>query len=162
MQSHELLHEVFKQTSIKQVSADLGLSLSMIYKWAEPDDGTGSGAVNPLDRIETLVRTTGDERLVQWICERAGGFFIKNPKTSWPHAHYLIPATNMIVQEFADLLAVIATAAGDNVISKDESRKIRDRWEELKSVTEGFVRCCEEGNFARMKEVASESSVTRR
>jgi hypothetical protein len=162
MQSHELLHEVFKQTSIKQVSADLGLSLSMVYKWAEPDDGTGSGAVNPLDRIETLVRTTGDERLVQWICERAGGFFIKNPKTSWPHAHFLIPATNRIVQEFADLLAVIATAAGDNCISTDESRKIRDRWEELKSVTEGFVRCCEEGNFSRLKDVASESPVTRK
>ena len=162
MQSHELLHEVFSKTSVKQVSADLGLSLSMVYKWAEPDDGTGSGAVNPLDRIETLVRSTNDARLVQWICERAGGFFIKNPKTSWPHAHFLIPATNMIVQEFADLLAVIATAAGDNHISKEESRKIRDRWEELKTVTEGFVRCCEEGNFSRMKEVAGESAVTRK
>jgi hypothetical protein len=57
---------------------------------------------------------------------------------------------------------VVATAAGDNLISKDESRQIRDRWEELKSVTEGFVRCCEEGNFARMKEVAGESAVTRK
>jgi len=162
MQSHELLHEVFSRTSVKQVSADLGLSLSMVYKWAEPDDGTGSGAVNPLDRIETLVRSTGDERLVQWICERAGGFFIKNPKTSWPHPHFLIPATNRIVQEFADLLAVVATAAGDNHISKEESRKIRERWEELKCVTEGFVRCCEEGNFSRLREAAGESAVTRK
>jgi len=162
MQSHELLHEVFSRTSVKQVSADLGLSLSMVYKWAEPDDGTGSGAVNPLDRIETLVRSTGDERLVQWICERAGGFFIKNPKTNWPHPHFLIPATNRIVQEFADLLAVVATAAGDNHISKEESRKIRERWEELKSVTEGFVRCCEEGNFSRLREAAGESVVTRK
>ncbi len=152
MQSHELLREVFDRTSVKQVAADLGLSLSMVYKWAEPDDGTGSGAVNPLDRIETLVRTTGDERLVQWVCERAGGFFIKNPKTNWPHPHFLIPATNRIVQEFADLLAVVATAAGDNYISKEESRKIRERWEELKSVTEGFVRCCEDGNFSRLRD----------
>ncbi len=154
MQSHELLREVFDRTSVKQVAADLGLSLSMVYKWAEPDDDTGSGAVNPLDRIETLVRTTADERLVQWVCERAGGFFIKNPKTHWPHPHFLIPATNRIVQEFADLLAVVATAAGDNHISKEEARKIRERWEELKSVTEGFVRCCEDGNFSRLRDAS--------
>ena len=43
MQSHELLREVLKTSSAKQVAADLGLSLSMIYKWAEPDEGTGSG-----------------------------------------------------------------------------------------------------------------------
>jgi len=151
MQSHELLREVFQRCSAKQVSADLGLSLSMIYKWAEPDDGTGSGAANPLDRIEGLVRCTNDPRLVQWICERAGGFFIKNPKANWPHPHFLIPATNQIVQEFADLLSVIATAAGDNHISKQEAKDIRARWEELKSVTEGFVRCCEEGNFTPLK-----------
>ena len=32
-----------------------------------------------------------------------------------------------------------------------EAEQIRARWEELKSVTEGFVACCEEGNFAPLK-----------
>jgi hypothetical protein len=152
MHSHELLREVLQKCGVKQVAAQMGLSLSMIYKWSEPvHSETGSGANNPLDRIETLLRCSGDLRLVQWICERAGGFFIKNPKAHWPHPDFLIPATNQIVQEFADLLAVIATAAGDNHISSDEAEKIRARWEELKSVTEGFVRCCEEGNFSKLK-----------
>jgi hypothetical protein len=53
----------------------------------------------------------------------------------------------MIVEEFADMLAVIARAATDNTITKEEAGDIRGRWEELKSVTEGFVRCCEAGNF---------------
>ena len=152
MQSHELLREVLQKTSAKQVAADLGLSLSMIYKWAEPDDGSGSGAVNPLDRIETLFRSTGDTRVVQWICQRAGGFFILNPKTNKPHPDYLIPATNEIVQEFADLLAVIAVAAADNQITPGEAANIRARWEELKTVTEGFVACCEEGNFSPLRD----------
>lgn len=152
MQSHELLREVLQKTSAKQVSADLGLSLSMIYKWAEPDEGDGSGTVNPLDRIEALLRSTSDTRLVQWICQRAGGFFILNPKTHKPHPSFLIPATNEIVQEFADLLAVIATAAADNHITSNEARNIRARWEELKTVTECFVACCEEGNFSALKE----------
>lgn len=151
MQSHELLREVLQQTSAKQVAADLGLSLSMIYKWAEPDEGDGSGAANPLDRIEALLRSTGDNRIVQWICQRAGGFFILNPQTTKPHPDYLIPATNEIVQEFADLLSVIAFAAADNQITRKEADSIRARWEELKSVTESFVACCEGGNFAALK-----------
>jgi len=150
MHSHELLREVIHATGPKQVAADLGLSLSLIYKWAEPNQ-EGSGAANPLDRIEQLIRATNDPRLAQWLCEKAGGFFIHNPRTLHPHPDYLIPATNQIVQEFADLLAVIATAAGDNHINKTESRDIRRRWEELKTVTESFVRCCEEGNFSRLR-----------
>lgn len=152
MQSHELLKEVLKKTSAKQIAADLGLSLSLIYKWAEPPvDETGSGANNPLDRIEQLLRITGDERIAQWVCERAGGFFIRNPRSK-PHPYLLIPSTNSIVQEFADMLGVIAVAAADNTISKEEAKAIRRRWEDLKSVTEGFVHASEEGNFAALKQ----------
>ena len=92
---------------------------------------------------------------MQWICQRAGGFFIANPKSRRAHPDYLIPATNEIIQEFADLLAVIATAAADNHISSDEAKKIRSRWEDLKSVTECFVQCCEEGNFTPLKQMQS-------
>ena len=70
MHSHELLKEVLKKTSAKQISADMGLSLSLIYKWAEPpQDETGSGANNPLDRIEQLLRITNDERIAQFFEE---------------------------------------------------------------------------------------------
>src|SRR6266516_483547 len=131
MESHELLQEVFQKCSAKQVAGELGLSLSMIYKWAEPHDGGGRRAANPLDRIEALVHCTHDARIVHWICERAGGFFIKNPKATWPHPIHLMPATNQI--------------------TKQESKNIRARWEELKCVTEGVVRCCEEGNLTPIR-----------
>ena len=156
MQSHEILREVIQKGNAKEIASQMGLSLSLIYKWTEPDEQNGSGAVNPLDRVEMLFNSTQDTRLIQWICERAGGFFIKNPKAVWPHPDFLIPATNQIVQEFADLLAVIAAAAADNTISKQESKNIRGRWEELKSVTEGFVHCCEEGNFSPLKKAVAE------
>ena len=152
MESHELLREVFDKKSAKEVSADLELSTSMIYKWAQPSENEG-GVENPLDRIEALIRSTGDQRLVQWICQRAGGFFILNPKNA-PHPGFLIPATNQIVHEFADLLAVIATTAADNQITATESKQIRARWEALKSVTEGFVASCEQGNFDKLRRQA--------
>jgi len=158
MKSHELLREVIEKCSPKQMAADLGVSLSLIYKWAEPQEETGSGATNPLDRVEAILRCTNDDRIVQWLCERRGGFFIKNPKIHWPHPESLVPATNEIVQEFADMLSAIALAAGDNKISKQEARNIRARWEELKQVTELFVHCCENGNFAEIREKAEKEA----
>jgi len=161
MQSHEVLKEVLKKTSAKQISAEMGLSLSLIYKWAEPpQDETGSGANNPLDRIEQLLRITNDPRIAQWVCEQAGGFYIINPKVK-PDAKQLIPSTNSIVQEFADMLGAIAVAAADSAISKDEAKAIRRRWEDLKSVTEGFVRNSEEGNFSAIKQVVAVRENTR-
>jgi hypothetical protein len=162
MHSYELLREVFEKKAPKQVAADLGLSLSMVYKWAEPPNhASGSGTGNPLDRIEALLTSTGDHRLVQWICQRAGGFFIQNPKHT-PHPHFLIPATNQIVQEFADLLHVIAAATADEKITQVEAKEIRARWEELKTVTEGFVACCEEGNFSVLRNHADKRMPTNR
>ncbi len=150
MESHELLREVLQNANPKETAAELGLSLSMVYKWAEPPDQK-SGAANPLDRVAMLYKSTQDPRIVQWLCEAAGGFFIKNPKTSHSHPAFLVPAMNEVVQEFADLLSVMAAAASDSQITKAEAQAIRARWEKLKSVTEGFVQCCEEGNFRSVK-----------
>ena len=152
MESHQLLKEVFDKISPKQISDDMGLSSSMIYKWAQPQGESASGTANPLDRIEALLKCTKDPRIVQWICQRAGGFFITNPATAQPQPYYLIPATNEIIQEFADMLAEIASAAADNEISEKEAKNIRARWEELKSVTECFVSCCEAGTFSKIPE----------
>lgn len=153
MQSHELFREVFENKKPKEIAADLGLSSSMIYKWGEPNTA-GSGIGNPLDRMEALLKSTGDHRLVQWVCQRAGGFFILNPRNT-PHPHHLIPATNQIVQEFADLLHVIADATANEQVSQAEAKQIRARWEELKSVTECFVAGCEEGDFAKVRNHAA-------
>lgn len=146
MESHEVLRETLKAASAKQVAADMNLSLSLVYKWAEQPTAD-SPASNPLDRIDQLLRCTRDVRILQWLCERSGGFFIRNPEACHPHPSHLIPATNQVVQEFADLLAVIAAASSDNAITQAEARKIRSRWEQLKGATETFVRSCESGNF---------------
>ena len=152
MQSHELLREVLKSTSAKQVAHDLGISLSLVYKWTERPESEASGAGNPIERVDQLMQSSRDPRIIHWLCQRFGGFFIKNPKAKRSHPDFLIPATNEIVQEFADLLAVIAAAAGDNRVDASEALKIRGRWEELKSVTETFVACCEHGNFSGFEE----------
>ena len=146
MKSHELLREVFQTHNPKKIAEEMGVSVSMVYKWAEPPE-QGSGATNPLDRVAALVKSTGDARLVEWICTHADGFFIRNPKIGRPRSYAVVPATNRVVQEFAEMLSVIAGAAVDNDITRPEAERIRSRWEDLKSVTESFVCGCEEGNF---------------
>ncbi len=139
------MREVLKQTSAKRIAADMNLSLSLVYKWAEPvEPGAASGS--PLERVGQLQRITGDPRIAQWVCEQGDGFYIRNPQELAGSAR-LIPATNGIVQEFADMLATIARASADSTITREEAKHIRRRWEELKGVTESFVRAAETGSF---------------
>jgi hypothetical protein len=62
---------------------------------------------------------------------------------------------NSVVQDFADLLAVMADSAHDNRVTPEEAKAIRARWEELKTVAEGFVRACEEGDFTSLKQTGA-------
>jgi transcriptional regulator with XRE-family HTH domain len=159
MKSHEIFRELFDRISPKELAAELGLSVSMIYKWAEPAGEEGSGTPNPLERIAALLKITGDIRLAEWVCRRAGGFYIKSPEVAaTERARSVVAETNLIVQDFAEMLSSIATAAVDNAISTEETRDIRARWERLKSATEAFVHCCESGNFEAVRSGASKGS----
>lgn len=149
MESHEILREAFEKTSPKEIASQLGISLSLVYKWSQPpeDEGQGSGSRNPLDRTTELIRLTRDIRIIQWLCQQCGGFFVRNPKNAEDRPRDVGPATNSIIQQFADLLESITSAASDQRITDEESIRIRRRWDDLKTTTEGFVRACEQGNF---------------
>lgn len=150
MESHEVIREALARTSPKAVAAELGVSLSLVYKWAQPNSELGSGSRNPLDRTKKLLDLTGDLRIVQWLCQQAGGHFVRNPATTGTRDYDIAPATAEIVNQFADLLKVITKAAADRSIDPDESKRIREVWDTLKTYTEGFVKCCEERNFERV------------
>ena len=48
MESHEVLRNAFSKTSPKAVASDLGISLSLVYKWAEKQSDDGSGRRRPM------------------------------------------------------------------------------------------------------------------
>lgn len=153
MESHEVLKQAFDSpdTSPKEIAAELGVSLSLVYKWAQPNTDSGSGSRNPLDRIETLIELTKDPAILEWLSQRAGGYFVRNPRSICEEGYEVVPATHTIVQQFAGLLDVVARAAQDNSITNDESAEIRVVWDRLKAYCEGFVRCCEEGDFEQIQ-----------
>jgi len=59
-------------------------------------------------------------------------------------------ATSRVVKQFADLLSTVASAASDSKINQREARDIRREWKKLKRVAEGYVKCCEQGNFKQL------------
>ena len=76
MKSHEVLRKAIKPVGCKHVAAELKLSPSLIYQWSRDKDGK-SAAANPLDRVAQLVAVTGDESLLDHLCQQAGGRFVR-------------------------------------------------------------------------------------
>jgi len=151
MESYEIFKEAFKNSSPKAIAGELGVSLSLVYKWAQEQSESGSGSRNPLDRILEIIRLTEEERIVTWLCEKCDGYFVRNPPSSCEDGFEVLPATNEIVAQFANLLSRISQAALDSSITEDEAEEIREQWDRLKCFGEGFVRCCEEGDFEKME-----------
>lgn len=152
MESHEVLRIAFKETSPKVVASELGVSLSLVYKWAQEQSECGSGSRNPIDRVVNIFELTGDHGIIEHLSEKCGGYFVRNPESHCSQGFQYLPATSEIVAQFSHLLTGISQAALDNSITGDEAAQIRKVWDQLKGYTEGFVRCCEEGDFEIMGE----------
>jgi len=151
MESHEVLRLALRKTTPKAVAADLGISLSLVYKWAEKPTNEGAGTKNPLDRLLQIIELSGDTGIVEWLCRRQGGHFVKDPDVSGVKVDHVLPATQEIIGQFSDLLAKISDAADDHSVSADEADEIRQVWDNLKSYAEAFVRACENGDFKTMR-----------
>lgn len=151
-EAHEVVRDALDKSTVKEVAAAMGVSTSLVYKWGQRDEADDEArAANPVERVAMLFDLTGDEQLIQWLCARSGGFFVRNPPSECKKGFEVMPATQEIVQQFADLLGTISKAAQDNAISDHEAGVIREVWDELKRYTEGFVKCCEEGDFANLR-----------
>jgi hypothetical protein len=154
MESSEVLRQAMSERGAKAVAAELGVSLSLVYKWCEPrGDGPRdeqSGTRNPLDRVVELARVTGAPSLVPWICEKTGGFFVSNPPSANAASveEGVVKNTQKMLSEFSDVLDRVCRAIADSDgIDSSEAEGIRAEWEQLKSCGESFVMACEKGIF---------------
>jgi hypothetical protein len=150
MESHEVLRRALRKTTSKAVAAELGVSLSLVYKWMEKPSDDISGSRNPLDRLLQIIKLSEDPGIVDWLCHKQGGHFVKDPDVSGHQIDHVLPATQEIIGQFSDLLAGISKAATDHSVTATEADEIRQCWDKLKSYAEAFVRACEKGNFKSM------------
>ena len=153
MESHEIIRRALRKTSPKAVAAELGVSLSLVYKWAEKPGVDAAGSRNPLDRVLRIMELSDDPGILEWLCLKRGGHFIVDPDVSGVRIDHVLPATQEIIGQFSDLLARISAAATDHSVTREEADEIRQCWDRLKSYAEAFVRACEKGDFKSMPRI---------
>src|SRR5437016_3620330 len=100
MKSHEVIKDTVEKLGAKKVASDLGVSMSLLYKWSEPEGE--SGAANPLERIAELCRITGETLPVSWLCQQMNGVYVKNPVTTDDKVDVL-QQTQKLVTAFSDM-----------------------------------------------------------
>jgi hypothetical protein len=158
MTSYEAIKQAVDEIGVKRVAAELRVSPALVYKWCEPpasdEDPDQSGARNPLDRVRIMYMLTKDIRLVRWLCQEAGGFFVPNPVLELHRSNdqSIFNRTRTLMRGFAQMLdAVHDSMADDSCVDPNEACKIRTEWEELKSSAEEFVVACERGHYHLLK-----------
>lgn len=154
MKSFEVIRQAVEEPGVKAVAAALRVSPALVYKWCEPpadsDDPDQSGAKNPLDRVREMYLLTRDIRVVRWLCNEAGGFFVANPVPDLrrPLEQSIFSETRSMVRDFSELLDAITESVEDDPgIDAEEADLIRQRWEDLKACLERFVMSCEKGHY---------------
>jgi hypothetical protein len=159
MKSYEVIRQATEEPGVKAVAAALRVSAALVYKWCEPpessDDPDASGAKNPLDRVRELYEITKDIGLIRYLCNNAGGFYIANPTIPPPDKtldENIFAETRGMVREFSELLDTVTESLEKSPgIQPDEAVDIRQKWEDLKSCVERFVRGCEAGFYVQKK-----------
>lgn len=151
MESHEVLKRALRKTTPKAVAADLGVSLSLVYKWTEKSADDGTGSRNPLDRLLQIIELSEDVGIIDWLCRRQGGHFVRDGELGEQKVDNVLPATQEIIGRFSKLLARISDAATDHSVTAQEADEIRECWDLLKNYAEAFVRACEKGDYNATK-----------
>ena len=158
MKSYDVIRQAVDEPGVKAVAAALKVSPALAYKWCEPpaekEDPDQSGAKNPLDRVREMYELTKDIRLVRWLCNCAGGFFVANPVPELRKSldESIFGETRAMVRDFSELLDEITESIeDDSKIDAEEADQIRQKWEDLKAILERFVISCEKGLYLGKK-----------
>jgi hypothetical protein len=158
MKSYDVIRQAVEEPGVKAVAGALKVSPALVYKWCEPapaqEDPDQSGAKNPLDRVKEMYMLTRDIRLIRWLCNEAGGFYMANPDPDLrkPVGESVFGETQCMMRDFTELLdAVTESVDEDAHIDEDEAIEIRQKWEDLKAMAERFVVSCEKGHYRLKK-----------
>src|ERR1043166_5688136 len=120
MKSFDVIRTAVDEPGVKGVAAALKVSPALVYKWCEPpaeaDDPDQSGAKNPLDRVREMYLLTRDIRLVRWLCNEAGGFFVANPVPELRKSldQTIFSETRSMVRDFSELLEAVTESVEED------------------------------------------------
>lgn len=130
MKSYEALERCIGRNTVAVAKA-LHRSVALVHKWKEPTtDFSDSGALNPLDRIETTIRTAmaeGQGRAaalapVEYLAQRFGLCVVTLPESAALPS--LLRCSHRSIKEFGEFIAELSGSLEDGRISPTERRRI--------------------------------------
>ena len=130
MESHEAIKKLIGK-DIDEIARTLGIARSTVYKWMEPSgDWSDSGARNPLDRLELMIRAAkecGRDKQaflpIHYLARRFGGVFLQLPKRQC-HLMEIHQKLSDTVKEYGEMMAATGEALADGRIDKQEKKKV--------------------------------------
>ncbi len=152
MKSYEAIAKAVNGLAV-EFARHLRLSTSLLYKWMEPcTDYTDSGALNPLDRLETLLESAQqlnprrDDALapLQYLNERFGLIAFPRPhnqQTTTEISQELLKT----IAEFGKLAQYASTALEDGIITPEEAQNINAVGWRLQRQVAAFLQSVKEG-----------------
>lgn len=131
MKSHEAMERCIGRNTVAVAKA-IQKSVSLVGKWKEPaTDFTDSGTLNPLDRLETVIRTaiiegqSKDDALspLAYLAHRFNFMIIALPNAT-ATTHDIVRQSHQCIKEFGDYISVFSDALLDGRITPAERKKI--------------------------------------
>ena len=126
------------------MAAELGVSVSLLHKWQEGVEHQ----VTPAERLALLTRVTRDQRLLEWLCAEADGFFVRNGPVQVSPAVDLPAESNAVLRDLGQVQMALAESLAQPE-SAARAAVLRRHWQALKSRMERLVRTLERGQFRR-------------
>lgn len=153
MKSYEAIARAVNGLAV-EFAKRLRLSTSLIYKWMQPCiDYSDSGALNPLDRLETLIETAlrlnarREDALapLQYLNEHFGLIAFPRPQSQQTITE-ISQELLKTISEFGELSKISSEALEDRVLTNDEVQKINVEGWRLLRQTAAFLQSVKEGN----------------
>lgn len=113
----------------KDLAGKLGMSKENIYKWF---DGSQK---NPLDRLEVILENSDSSAILNYLCHKNGGYYLKAPKVNQHSASICSEAC----KEFGELLTAVSISLEDGKVSKAEYFKIKKEWNDVMNVIQSAL-----------------------
>lgn len=136
--SKEILKRACDERGVKSVADEMGLSSSWLYNQInDPDRG------DIIEKISLLSKATGNAKLLHWLCQQQNGYFVEHKVLAKTDSASINMHLSEVLKEFSDVMREIGDAFADGKVTYQEARRIRNEWEEVKSLLESFVIACE-------------------
>lgn len=134
--TQEVLQEIYADHSVKQLASQIEVGISTMYKWAETCD---PDVVSPVERVGCLLEYLGDDdRLIQNLCQRSGGHFVRDKPVVEPVGG-LVPTFCKVEQAWMTTHHSLVDAVATGRINPAQMAVIQRHWEKQKRLMDGLV-----------------------